>query len=285
MAIGKTPQHRDIGGSPAIDGRQAMTTLAPMNEYTGPRAFEQAGSLVGAPAEKLVFLRKVYGLFTGSLVTAFLGAMVALYAGADLSQIHVPVGDGRVVVPPLVAFFMNHWIIGILLFMGSFFAASAVRTRPGVNVVALFGASFISGLFIAPMLFVAQLMASQGHTLSASPVRDAFIITVLGFTGLTSYALLSKRDFSFLRGFLSMGIWVVFGALILNMFVGGTAFSLAIASVGVLLFGAFILFDTSRILRDPDNRDAVGAALTLYLNFLNLFVFLLRILGSSRRES
>jgi modulator of FtsH protease len=115
-------------------------------------------------------------------------------------------------------------------------------------------------------------------------VRDAFLLTVLGFTGLTSYALLSKRDFSFLGGFLSMGLWVLIGASILSFFVGGASFSLAIASVGVLLFGGYILYDTSRILRDPTNRDPVGAAIGLYLNFLNMFIFLLRIMGSARRS-
>ena len=256
-----------------------------MNEYTRPRTFGQAGSLVEAPAEKLAFLRKVYALFTGSLVTAAVGAMIALYAGADMSRANVELGDSVLRVPPVVLFFANHWIIGIGLFMGSFFLASAVRERPGVNVAALFGASFLSGLYIAPALWMASAMASQGQTLSSSPVRDAFLLAVLGFTGLTSYALLSKRDFSFLGGFLSMGLWVLIGASLLSFFVGGSAFSLAIASVGVLLFGGYILFDTSRILRDPTNRDAVGAAIGLYLNFLNLFLFLLRILGSSRRDS
>jgi modulator of FtsH protease len=96
--------------------------------------------------------------------------------------------------------------------------------------------------------------------------------------------LLSKRDFSFLGGALSMGLWVLIGASLIGLFVGGNAFSLAIASVGVLLFGGFVLYDTSRMLRDPSNRDPVGAAIGLYLNFLNIFIFLLRIL-SSRRDS
>jgi modulator of FtsH protease len=96
---------------------------------------------------------------------------------------------------------------------------------------------------------------------------------------------MSKRDFSFLGGFLSMGLWVLIGASLLSFFVGGASFSLAIASVGVLLFGGYILFDTSRILRDPTNRDPVGAAIGLYLNFLNMFLFLLRILSSGRRSS
>ena len=240
--------------------------------------------MVEAPAEKLVFLRKVYSLFTGSLVTACIGALIALYAGADLSKVTLQMGRATVTVPPLVAFFTNHWIIGMLLFLGAFFGASMVRERPGINVAALFGASFVSGLYIAPMLWFAQVQATQGLTLSAAPVRDAFLLTVLGFTGLTSYALLSKRDFSFLGGFLSMGLWVLIGASLLSLFVGGASFSLAIASVGVLLFGGFILFDTSRILRDPTNRDPVGAAIGLYLNFLNLFLFLLRILSSGRRD-
>src|SRR5262249_34530077 len=150
------------------------------------------------------------------------------------------VGNGTFTAPPLVLFFANHWIIGMIMFLGAFFGASAVRERPGINVAALFGASFLSGIYIAPMLWFVQLMASQGQTLATSPIRDAFLLAVLGFTGLTSYALLSKRDFSFLGGFLSMGIWVLIGASVLSFFVGGSAFSLAIASVGVLLFGGYI---------------------------------------------
>jgi modulator of FtsH protease len=255
-----------------------------MDEFIRPRSIGYAGSLAEAPAEKLAFLRKVYALFTGSVVAAFLGALVALYAGADMSRVTFEVGGAVRTAPPLVVFFANHWIIGMMLFLGSFFGASAMRERPGVNVAALFGAAFVSGLYIAPMLWFVQFMASQGQTLATSPIRDAFLLAVLGFSGLTSYALLSKRDFSFLGGFLSMGLWVLIGASLLGMFLGGTAFSLAIASVGILLFGGYILFDTSRMLRDPSNRDAVGAAIGLYLNFLNLFLFLLRIL-SSRRDS
>jgi modulator of FtsH protease len=263
--------------------RSAGLPAPPKQPQWGPSGY--GGAIVEAPSEKLAFLRKVYALFTGSIVTATVGALVALYAGADMSRATIEIGGAVHHVPPLVLFFANHWIIGAIMFMGAFFGASALRERPGVNVAALFGASFLSGIYIAPMLWLAQLMASQGQTLATSPIRDAFLLAVLGFTGLSSYALISKRDFSFLRGFLSMGIWVIFGALMLSFFVGGTTFSLAISSVGILLFGGYILYDTSRMLRDPTNRDAVGAAIGLYLNFLNLFIFLLRILASSRRDS
>jgi modulator of FtsH protease len=255
-----------------------------MDEFIRPKAYGQAGALAEAGVEKLVFLRKVYGLFTVSIVAAAAGALVAIYAGADLSRAAVEIGGAKVSVPPLVLFFANHWFIGLVLFFGSFMGASALREKPGVNVAALFGSAFVSGLYIAPMIWLAQVSASQGQTLSTAPVRDAFGLTVLGFTGLTSYALLSRKDFSFLGGFLSMGLWVVIGASLIALFVGSTAFSLAIASVVVILFGGYILYDTSRILHDQTNRDAVGAAIGLYLNFLNLFIALLRILSSARRD-
>jgi modulator of FtsH protease len=256
-----------------------------MDEFIRPRSVGYAGSLAEAPAEKLAFLRKVYGLFTGSLVAAFVGAMVALNLGAGMSKATVQIGHALVTAPPLVVWFSNHFFIGMFMMLGAFFGAQMVRERPGINVAALFGATFFSGIYIAPVLWIVQAQASQGLLIATSPIRDAFLLTVLGFAGLTSYALLSKRDFSFLRSFLSMGLFVVLGAMFLSFFVGGTSFSLAIASVGILLFGGFVLYDTSRMLRDPSNRDPVGAAIGLYLNFLNIFLFLLRIIASGRRDS
>ena len=128
----------------------------------------------------------------------------------------------------------------------------------------------------------AQLKASAGATLTSAPVLHAFGIAAAGFTGLSAYALTTKRDFSALRGFLGMGLFVVIGASILNIFLGGSVLSLAIASVTVLLFGGFVLYDTQRMLREGD-LEPVPAALSLYLNFLNLFLALLRIFTGGRR--
>ena len=63
----------------------------------------------------------------------------------------------------------------LLVFFGAFFAANFARTKPGLNVAALFGFTFITGLFLAPSIFIAQLMASAGQSLDPSPVRDAFL--------------------------------------------------------------------------------------------------------------
>jgi modulator of FtsH protease len=231
------------------------------------------------PALALAFLRRVYLLFTGGVWFAVVGALLALYVGAA-----VPVTQHGVVVaevPPLVAFAMQHWIVMLLGYLGAFFAASFARRVRGVNVVALFGFAFVSGLFIAPSIFVAQAMASAGHTLDASPVRDAFLLTAAAFVGLSAYTLVSRKDFSHLGAALTIGLFVLIGASLLGFFIHAAVFQLAVASVGVLLFAGYILYDTSRIMREGED-DAVGAALRLFLDILNLFLLLLRILSSSR---
>lgn len=235
---------------------------------------------VARPADSVVpFLRRVYALFTGGVFFAIAGALASLYLG---TPVEARLGQGVAVeLPPLVAFGIEHWIVMLVVYLGAFFAASFARRIPGVNVLALFGYTFVTGVFLAPTLFFAQVMASQGQTLDASPVRDAFLLSGLAFTGLTAYVMLSRRDFSFLGAALNIGLWVVLGALLLGMFLHSAVFGLAIASVGVVLFAGYILYDTWRILNSRET-DAVGAALRLFLDVVNLFLFLLRILASSR---
>jgi modulator of FtsH protease len=231
--------------------------------------------------QALPFLRRVYLLFTGSIGFAIAGAMAALYAG---TPVEAHLGRGvDVALPPLVAFGVQHWFITFALYFGAFLAASFLRHARGINVVALFGYGLVTGLFIAPSLFFAQLMASHGQTLDTSPVRDAFLLTGAAFVGLSSYVLVSRRDFSMLGASLNIGIWVLLAAMILGFFIHAQVFHLAIASVGVLLFAGYILYDTSRIMREGED-DAVGAALRLFLDVVNLFLFLLRILASSRER-
>jgi modulator of FtsH protease len=245
-----------------------------------PTSYDRRGANVplahASPTTRLAFLRKVYGLFTAGILTSAVAAMIALNVGDPVS-----VGRG-IAVPPIVAWFMEHRILGIVAFIGAFFALSFSRRKPVLNVVALFGFTFVAGLFIAPALFVATMLAKMGGTLSANPVRDAFLLASAGFGGLTAYTFVTRKNFSFLGGFLSMGLWVVIGASIISLFVGSQMFHLAIASVGVLLFGGFVLYDTSRLLHSEEVEGPVDFAVSLYLSFLNMFLFLLQILSSRR---
>ena len=248
------------------------------------RSFSPDGVVGAAGAlspSRVAFLKRVYALFTASIVVSAVGALFALHFGAA-SGAAVRVGEKMVTVPPLVALVGNHPILVIVAMLGAVFGASFVRHRPGLNVLALFAMAGVLGVIIAPALFWAQVRAGMGGTLSAAPVRDAFLLASVGFAGLTGYALVTRKDFSFLGGALTMGLFVIIGAGLLNLFLGSAVFGLAISSVAVLLFGAYVLYDTSRLLRSGED-DAVGGAISLYLDFFNIFLALLSIL-SGRRE-
>jgi modulator of FtsH protease len=231
-------------------------------------------------ASVLPFVRRVYLLLTVGILVAAAGGMVALYAGAP-----VEIGRG-LIVPPTVAFELEHGFVMLAVFFGAFFGANFARNKPGLNVAALFGFTFVTGLFLAPSIFVAQMSATAGQSLDPSPVRDAFLLTAITFGGLTGYCFVTKKDFSFMGASLNIGLWVVIGASILGLLFHSSALSLAVASVCVLLFSGYILYDTSRILRSgaTSTGDAVSATLSLFLDVINLFLALLRILSSQRRS-
>jgi modulator of FtsH protease len=225
-------------------------------------------------ALRIDFLKKVYGLFTASLVVSALGAMCALYIGAP----DVEEGARVRAMPPLVELFAAHPILSMGVVFGVMFGARALRSIPGVNVLALFGMAAVLGATTAPALYMASAAAGLGGTLSSAPVRDAFILTVLTFGSLTLGVFLSKEDLSFLASGLVMGAMVVLGAMLLNALLGSTLLGLAISSVSVLVFGGYVLYNTSRLLRSSE-EDPVGGALDLYLNFINLFSSILHILS------
>ena len=259
-----------------------------MRDYTpGTPVFAQHDARpVPEEQEQLAFLKKVYGLLTLTVIVAASGAFVSLYAGTSTSQVAITTSSGAAVpIPPLVLFFSEHWIIGIALFLGSFLGLRLVRHMPVINTAALLFTGLVSGVYIGPIVFLVQLRALNGTALTLHPVRDAFLLAVSAFVGLTLYVTTTKKDFSYMRGFLSAGIWVVLLGLIIGIFVQSSAFSLAIASAGVLLFCGYILYDTSRLLKrtDKERSQPVEAAIELFLDFLNLFVFLLRILGGGRK--
>ncbi len=254
-----------------------------MNSWDSRERAWGAPSDLAFGASRTAFLKRVYGLFTASIVFSAVGALIALRGGASASEVFVRIGSARIPVPPLVGFFGQHYFIGFLVMMGAIFGASAVRHVKGLNVAALFGMATVLGVVLAPSLFYATLRAGVGQTLSSSPIRDAFLLSAGGFTGLTAYALTTKKDFSFMRGALTMGFFVVFGASLLNIFLGSAVFGLAISSVVVFVFGGYVLYNTSQMLRSGED-DAVGAAITLYVNFLNIFLALLNILSARRSD-
>jgi modulator of FtsH protease len=135
-------------------------------------------------------------------------------------------------------------------------------------------------------LFTGLMGASLGYTLNfylgvAGPglIMKALGATALVFFALSGYALTTKKDFSFMGGFLVVGLVVVIVAAIANMFFAVPAVSLAISAAIVFIMSGFILFDTSRIINGGETN-YIRATVSLYLNIYNLFTSMLHLLGA-----
>ena len=112
----------------------------------------------------------------------------------------------------------------------------------------------------------------------AAIVAQAFTLTTVAFGGLSVFAMNTKRDFTAWGKMLFIALIVLLVAAIINIFFHSPILQLGIASVGAVLFSAYILYDTQNIIRG-NYETPIEGAVALYLDFVNLFVSLLRILG------
>ena len=155
----------------------------------------------------------------------------------------------------------------VLLFVVNRMADSAK------GLPAIFAFSGAMGAGLGPMLN--QYMAMPG---GPSLVMQSLGGTALIFFGLSAYALQSKRDFSFMGGFLFAGLMIAIVAMLANLFLQIPLLSVTISAVVVMIMSGWILFDTSRIIHGGETN-YIRATVGLYLNIYNVFVHLLSLLG------
>jgi modulator of FtsH protease len=285
---GQPPAQAWGGGGQAYAAPGGMT----FQSVSGVSSGGGGGVVVGGDAaaapltgDRVAYLRKVYGLL-------FVAVLVAGFAGFAATSLGPTVmmkdsAGHRLAVPILTSILLGsrgamYAAFGVL-FVATL-GASAVSKVRGLNMVALFGVAALMGVELAPMVFVAQYYAAMGKTLSSAPVLGAFLGVASVFIGATSYVFVTRKDFSYLKATLNMGFWVVFaGCLITGIFGLGEVVALALCSVGAIVAGGMLLVQTSRIFRNSAMDDAVGDCLVLLVQLRNLFMFILRILMSSRR--
>jgi FtsH-binding integral membrane protein len=207
------------------------------------------------------YLQKTYSLLLLGLLFTF-GAVYLTFTNSAFFSFAV----GH----PFILFF--GWIGTI------FWANSAGRSSSGAMALTSFYAStFVGGMVMAPaILRVASF--DNGFTI----ITLALTTTTLTFLGLTGYVFVSRRDFSFMRGFLITGLLAVIGASLLSLLFSSSAFSFGVSVAAALLFSGFILYDTSQVLQRAASIPPTLAALRFYLDFINLFMALLRIFSGNR---
>jgi modulator of FtsH protease len=193
----------------------------------------------------------------------------------------------------------TYTLLSMTLLFSALCAGIAVMTNMPplgmiVTLVGYFGLLFLTTRFRNSglgLLFVFALTGFMGLTLGpilsmymSLPNGNQVIMTAMGgtgiiFLGLSGYALTTRKDFSFIGGFLMVGILVAFLAGIASIFLSMPGLSLAVSAMFVLLMSGLILYQTSQIIHGGETN-YIMATVTLYVSIYNLFVSLLQLLGA-----
>lgn len=163
-------------------------------------------------------------------------------------------------------------IITLAGYFGLLFATTKFRNS-AIGLYCVFALTGFMGLTLGPMLSAYLSLPNGGET-----VMTALGTTAAIFLGLSGYALVSQRDFSFMGSILFTGILIAFMAGLGAIFFEMPALSLAVSALFVLLMSGLILYETSNILRGGETN-YIMATVSLYVSIFNLFTSLLQLLG------
>lgn len=250
--------------------------MSPWNRQT---AEVQTQSSAAVDTGLRSYMLKVYNLMTCALI---LTGLVAYFS----SQAAVaPAADGQLALTAFgQAIFMSplKWVV-MLAPLGFVLAISFGLQRMSTTALnACFWAfSGIMGLSIASIFLV----------YTGESVARVFFITAATFGGMSIYGYTTKKDLMGFGHFLIMGVWGLVIASVVNIFMKSTGLSMVISYIGVLVFTGLIAYDTQKLkaiyYQIGNNaeglaRASIMGALNLYLDFINLFLSLLRIMGDRR---
>jgi len=200
-------------------------------------------------------LRNTYGLL--ALTLAFSGVMAFV---AQQMRVGYP----------------NIFVV-LIGFYGLFFLTNKLRDSAW-GLVSAFALTGFMGFILGPILNRYLGMAG-----GAEVVSSAFAMTALVFGGLSAYVLITRKDMSFLGGFITVGFFVLLAAVVAGMFFQISGLQLAISAGFVLFSSVCILFQTSAIIHGGE-RNYIMATISLYVSIYNLFISLLQIFGIMSRD-
>lgn len=197
-------------------------------------------------------IKNTYTLLSGTLIWSALMAVVSM----------------AIAPPPMISLIASFGALGLLWFV----LPRTANSANGLWVV--FAVTGLLGFGLGPTLNYYVALSNGGQI-----IATAFGGTGIIFLGLSGYALTTKRDFSFLGGFIFAGMLVVMLASLAGLFLEMPALHLAISAAVILLMSGYILFETSQLVNNP-GANYIMATVGLYLAILNIFTSLLHLLGA-----
>jgi FtsH-binding integral membrane protein len=219
------------------------------------------GTLVRTGEERATLVRRTYGLVLISVIVTAIGVAFGM------TQPAVMLAVKQHPIITLIAMFAPLWM-----------AMRAHRDYPR-NLILTLLFTFVEGVWLAPFIYMAE-------TRSPGIAGQAAVLTLSTFGVLSAYAVLSRRDFSAWGSFFIMGLWVLIATSLINIFFPTALGTLWIAAATVAVFSGLLVFDTWRLVRSGQYgpEDYVPAAVSIYLDMLNLFIAILSLLGGRRRS-
>lgn len=218
-------------------------------------------------------MNKVYGLMSvAMLVTA--GVAWAVGSSEQLFSILRNPATGQMTILGWVAMFLP---------LGMVFAFGALINRMSAAAAQLFFYAFAAAMGLS-LAWIFQVFTGVS-------IAQTFLITAVSFAALSLYGYTTKRDLSAMGTFMMMGLIGLLVAMIVNIFLASSALAFAISVIGVLIFAGLTAYDTQRIKTDYIQhavhgdqewlaKSAIMGALNLYMDFINLFMFLLQFFGN-----
>jgi len=199
------------------------------------------------------FMKKTYQLLAASMLAAAVGAYITM--------------------PYALAIMKFKWLIFGAELLILFFGLGMSRGKPGLNLFMLFAFTFLTGVSLVPLLALLIGMGSGGT------IGTAFLMTAVLFGALSIFAINSKSDFSNWGKPLFITLIIVIVASLVNYFLlQSPIIHIVITAVILLLFSLFTIYDTQNIANGAYDSE-VDAAVSLYLDFLNMFTAILQLLG------
>lgn len=202
------------------------------------------------------FVKQTYKFFAASVLFATIGAYIGM---GFVSYMTMPVFIGLVVAE-------------FILLFGLMF----LKSKPVVNVILLFAFTFVTGVTLVPLL--ARVLGLAG---GASIVTQALLMTTIIFGVMSFFALKTTKDLANMGKILFVALIVIVIASLINLFLGNPLIQVIISAVGAILFSLYIAYDTQNIIRGRYDSP-IMAAISLYLDVLNLFISLLQLLSLNR---
>ncbi|HLY90535.1 MAG TPA: Bax inhibitor-1/YccA family protein [Acetobacteraceae bacterium] len=216
------------------------------------------------------YMLSVYNYMASGVLLTGIVAMLFARGGADSMAAQIFMQGG------LLRFLVMLAPLGVVMWM----SFGINRISEGTAKALFWVYAALMGLSLSSILLV----------YTGGSVAQAFFATAASFAALSLFGYTTKKSLSGMGTFLIMGVFGLMIAMLINMFVHSSAMDLLISAVGVLLFAGLTAYDTQRIKSSYfavrgtayAGKSAVMGALTLYLDFINLFLFLLRFMGNQR---